>query len=42
MLYGYGPGEILLCIGPVFLIIFITGIALLLNNRSAKSKKEHK
>jgi hypothetical protein len=35
MLYGYGPGEILLCIGPLFLIIAIIGVWLLINNRKS-------
>lgn len=42
MLFGYGPGEILLCIGPLFLVIFIVGVVLLLNNRSANSKETGK
>gem|GEM_PF-4922309 len=38
MLFGYGPGEILLCIGPLFLIILVIGIWLLVNSREKNSK----
>ena len=42
MLFGYGPGEILLCIVPIFLVIFVIGISLMLNNRKTGSDKEQK
>ena len=42
MLFGYGPGEMLICIVPVFLVIIVIGIGLLLNNRKSRSDKENK
>lgn len=42
MLFGLGPGELLLCLGPFFLFGFVVAIGLLLNNRKSKSKKERK
>jgi hypothetical protein len=38
----FGTSEILICLVPVFLIIFVIGVVLLVRNRSAGSKKERK
>lgn len=38
----FGASEILLCIGPLFLVIFVIGVVLVVRNRSGRSDKEQK
>lgn len=40
MLFGLGPGEMLLCLGPFFLLSLIAFIMLVNSNRRARSKEE--
>ncbi|MBA2378469.1 MAG: hypothetical protein H0V76_02705 [Blastocatellia bacterium] len=40
MRYLYNYGEFLLCIGPLFLIIWIIGLALLWNSLPSRVKKK--
>jgi hypothetical protein len=40
MLYGLGPGEMIICLVPLFLIFLIVGIVLWITNRAIGSEDE--
>jgi hypothetical protein len=40
MLYGLGPGELILCLVPLFVLIFIIGAILFVTDRRARKTDE--